>query len=342
MMEKTMWRKKGQEKNESVARESRGVFLDSLDRATTEDLGAAAPVRKKRKKLINGLSDILLLLCIGVFCICAATLIDSALDARHAKELYNNLSEGLFSENTQEDTVAYYGVLPLTKDYMAPNLTTLTELLRTGISGAVSSQVPVTTTYNLQIERLKIRLQEMQAQNPDIYCYIRIEDTVISYPVVLGEDNDFYLVHDPINRGYLDHGSIFADWRCDRRGIEYNRNTVLYGHHMSTGLMFANLTKFNDEEFFRSHLIYLYTTNGLYVYQPFSFFKTDKRHQYFRVIFDSEEDYNGFLQEMKACSQFETDIELTPADRILTLSTCTNITTSGRYCLQAKLIRIEK
>ena len=101
MMEKTMWRKKGQEKNESVARESRGVFLDSLDRATTEDLGAAAPVRKKRKKLINGLSDILLLLCIGVFCICAATLIDTALDARHAKELYNNLSEGLFSENTQ-------------------------------------------------------------------------------------------------------------------------------------------------------------------------------------------------------------------------------------------------
>lgn len=336
-----MWRRKKQGSGASPAEEKdRGVFLDSLDSATAEDLGAAEKPNKKKKRF-NALSDILLLLCLGIFCLCAVKLIDSALDARRAKNLYDGISDGLFSEDIQDEH-AYFGVLPLAQDLTAPSLINLTELLRSGIAGNIGSQVPITTTNNLQMERLKIRLRELQEKNPDIYAYIRIEDTVISYPVVLGEDNDFYLVHDPINRGYLDHGSIFADWRCNRRGIEYNRNTVLYGHHMSTGMMFAHLTKFNDEEFFRSHLIYLYTTDGLYIYQPFSFFKTDKRHQYFRVIFDSEEDYAGFLQEMQNCSQFETDIQLTTADRILTLSTCTNITTSGRYCLQAKLIRIEK
>ena len=91
MMEKTMWRKKGQEKNESVARESRGVFLDSLDRATTEDLGAAPPVRKKRKKLINGLSDILLLLCIGAFCICGCR-------RDHTGKLYGSKQPGTHHE----------------------------------------------------------------------------------------------------------------------------------------------------------------------------------------------------------------------------------------------------
>jgi sortase B len=182
----------------------------------------------------------------------------------------------------------------------------------------------------------------MKAQNPDIYGFIRIEDTNISYPFVLGEDNEFYLVHDAVQCGYLDSGAIFADYRCSKRGVEYNRNTVLYGHNMTRGTMFAELIKYNDEEFFRTHDIYVYTETGLYVYRPFSFFRTNERHQYFRVIFLSDEDYLGFMTEMQGLSMFETDIELTAADRMLTLSTCTNVTSSGRYCLQAKLIRIEQ
>ena len=59
------------------------------------------------------------------------------------------------------------------------------------------------------------------------------------------------------------------------------------------------------------------------------------------MIFDSEQDYANFLSEMQSYSMFATDLTLDTSDRILTLSTCTTIVPSGRYCLQAKLIKVE-
>ncbi|MBQ2733762.1 MAG: class B sortase [Clostridia bacterium] len=314
----------------------RGAFIDSLYAVTPEELGAIKK-KKAKRRLINGASDILLIGCIVVFIACAFTLVSGAMDAQIAEDIYSEAAEGLF----EEEGGSYYGAASLYKEHQSPSLYGVTDLLRLGISGEVSN-VTVSSGNNLQIERIRSRLKEMKAQNPDIYGYIKIEDTNISYPFVLGEDNEFYLVHDAIQRGYLDSGSIFADYRCSRKGVEYNRNTVLYGHNMTRGTMFAELIKYNDEEFFRTHDIYVYTETGLYVYRPYAFFKTNERHQYFRVIFLSDDDYLGFIKEMQSLSMFETDIELTAADRVLTLSTCTNITYSGRYCLQAKLIRVEQ
>jgi len=322
-------------KKQIAAPPDRGVFIDSLYAVTPEELGAHKK-KKVKKRLINGLSDVLLLGCLVVFVICAISLIGGAIDAEIASDIYGELAEGLFEAEDGD----YYGFASLKKEVTEPTLRNVTELIRLGISGEVSTNA-TTGDYNVQIERIKSRLREMKAKNPDIYGYIRIEDTNISYPFVLGEDNEFYLVHDPVNRGYLDSGSIFADYRCSRLGVEFNRNTVLYGHNMTRGTMFAELINYNDEEFFRTHNVYIYTETGLYIYQPFAFFKTTERHQYFRVIFLSDEDYLGFLAEMKACSIYETDVTFAPTDKIITLSTCTNIVSSGRYCLQAKLIKVE-
>ncbi len=322
-------------KNRIAVTPGRGAFIDSLYSVTHEELGAIKK-KKVKKRLINGASDILLIGCIVVFIACAVTLIGGAMDAKIAEDIYGEVAEGLF----EAEDGSYYGVAAMYKNHQSPTLYGVSDLLRLGISGEVSN-VTVSSGNNLQIERIRSRLKEMKASNPDIYGYIRIEDTNISYPFVLGEDNEFYLVHDAIQRGYLDSGAIFADYRCSHKGVEYNRNTVLYGHNMTRGTMFAELIKYNDEQFFRTHDIYVYTETGLYVYRPYSFFKTNERHQYFRVIFLGDDDYLGFLQEMQSFSMFETDTELTAADRILTLSTCTNITYSGRYCLQAKLIRVE-
>ena len=100
--------------------------------------------------------------------------------------------------------------------------------------------------------------------------------------------------------------------------------------------------KYLDKNFFDTHDIYIYTQTGLYVYRPYAFFKTVENHQYFRLIFTDDADYLAFLLDTRAYSMHESDIELTEKDRILTLSTCTNILPGGRYCLQAKLIRVEQ
>lgn len=63
--------------------------------------------------------------------------------------------------------------------------------------------------------------------------WININDTPIDYPIMKGNDNEFYLTRD-FNKEYLTSGSIFMDYRNE--GFQ-DRNTVIYGHHMRDGSM---------------------------------------------------------------------------------------------------------
>ena len=83
-----------------------------------------------------------------------------------------------------------------------------------------------------------IDLAALQAVNADVLGWLSIPDTAISYPLVQGADNDYYLAH-TWNRSSSAVGAIFMDARCasDRSGF----NTVIYGHRMNNGSMFASL-----------------------------------------------------------------------------------------------------
>jgi len=306
----------------------------SAEEEKSEEKGDEKQNKKAKKSGKNTLINVLIVFFCGVFVVSGALLVRGAFQSGKAKDIYSDVNSMMFSD---ED---YWGMLESEKDKAAPTLLNITELLRLGISGEVSGAPE--TMKNVELARIQARLGELKRSNPDIYAFIVIEDTNISYPVVLGEDNEFYLNHDPIYRNYLDSGAIFADWRCSERGVEYNRNTVLYGHNMSRGIMFHDIKKYVEKDFFDTHDIYIYTETGLYVYRPYAFFRTVENHQYFRLIFENDEDYLGFLLDTRSYSMHESDIEVTAKDRILTISTGTNIVPGGRYCLQAKLIRVEQ
>ena len=305
--------------------------------ASTEAISVSGEEKENKKAKKRGsdmLTNVLIVLFSGVFVVCGVLLVRGSLESGKAKDIYSDVNAMMFAGDE------YWGMYESDKDVSSPTLKTVTELLRLGISGEVSGAPE--KVENVELARTQARISELKRSNPDIYGFIVIEDTNISYPIVRGEDNEFYLNHDPIYRNYLDSGAIFADWRCRKEGLEYNRNTVLYGHNMSRGIMFHDLKKYVEKDFFDTHDIYIYTETGLYVYRPYAFFKTVENHQYFRLIFESDADYLGFLLDTRSYSMHESDIEVTEKDRILTLSTCTNILPGGRYCLQAKLIRVEQ
>ena len=86
------------------------------------------------------------------------------------------------------------------------------------------------------IEDLKEQAQELQETYPDAIGWIYVPDTNINYPIMQGEDNDFYLTHGTDGRS-LKCGCIELDYRCESR-LQNNFN-ILYGHNMKNGSMFA-------------------------------------------------------------------------------------------------------
>jgi sortase B len=183
-------------------------------------------------------------------------------------------------------------------------------------------------------------LASMTENYPDVFSYIEIESVDIAYPVTITDNNEYYLKR-AYNGEELKSGSIFADYRCSRE-IGDNRNLVLYGHNMSNGGMFHNVEQFNNEETFNNSLIKIYSQGKIYIYKPISFFSTTSTFQYFRTSFSSDDDFLAFANEMKAKSKHSSDIEIMPDTKLLTISTCTNLTLHGRYALHAALIEVEE
>ena len=78
--------------------------------------------------------------------------------------------------------------------------------------------------------------------NPDYRFWLNVDNTNIDYPVVQGNNNEYYLTHD-FNKNYLPSGSIFMDYR---NNFEEDNIIIVYGHHMRNKTMFGELEKFID------------------------------------------------------------------------------------------------
>ncbi|MBE5781316.1 MAG: class B sortase [Clostridiales bacterium] len=162
----------------------------------------------------------------------------------------------------------------------------------------------------------------LQAKNSDYVGWISIPKTVVDYPVVQGEDNQYYVTHTYENSSNS-AGAIFVDYR--NRGDFTDRNTVLYGHNMDNGSMFAALADYyKDKEFFLEHpVFYLYTPTMAYEVEVFSAYVGSAQGPH--LVFDFKDDaaYLKFVESMKNKSKFKTDVTVTANDRMVTLSTCT-------------------
>ena len=80
--------------------------------------------------------------------------------------------------------------------------------------------------------------------NPNVIGWIEIPGLSISYPVVQGTDNAYYL-HHLFTGEYNSSGSIFADWHNQPDFAD--PNTIVYGHNMKNGSMFGTLSHYQDQ-----------------------------------------------------------------------------------------------
>lgn len=152
--------------------------------------------------------------------------------------------------------------------------------------------------------------------NPDYKLWITIENTVIDYPVVQGEDNDFYLNHN-FYREESVSGTIFID---NRNNINEDRSLVLYGHNMKNGTMFTDINKFKDKDFFDNGIIKVIKGDKEYIYEVFSVFIEEANSISLKYKFGSNDEFNEYINNIKEKSIYTKEVE--NYSNIITLYTC--------------------
>lgn len=183
----------------------------------------------------------------------------------------------------------------------------------------------------------RVDFEELKKINPEIigWLYVEAIDT-INYPLVQTEDNAYYLNHTFKKTDNI-AGSIFLD--CDTKPNFTETNSVIYGHNMKNGSMFGKLNQFYDEETYeKSKYFWIYTEDLYYKYEIFSCTEVGAISESYQKQFETKWDFEDYLKRMQENSIIKTNTELTSADKIVTLSTCT-ASSDVRFVVQGKLVR---
>lgn len=179
----------------------------------------------------------------------------------------------------------------------------------------------------------------LQKDYPDIRGWLYAPGTEINYPVVQGKDNDFYL-HRLMDGADNAGGTLFMDYR---NSADFSsKHTLIYGHHMKDGSMFAALVNYADQAYYDEHpYLFLNTPNGNYRLDAVAGFVTLDDSRAYVMDFKSRAEFEEWYELMSSFSDFTSDVSFGPDDLIVTLSTCTYDYDNARYVLMTKLVPLD-
>lgn len=185
-------------------------------------------------------------------------------------------------------------------------------------------------------------LLELHEKNPDCVGWIQIEDTHIDYPVMYHPEEKNYYLRKNFNQEYDISGTPFISEICDPEDFD---NLIIYGHHMKSGAMFADLDKYKSESFYQKHKRIIYSTlHGDEIYEVMACFAvpvyTGNDFTYYAFTkAETPLEYKNFVDTCIKKSYYNTGVMAEYGDQLLTLSTCEYSHKNGRMVVVGKLIR---
>lgn len=182
-----------------------------------------------------------------------------------------------------------------------------------------------------------INFESLKEINDDAVAWIYSPDTVINYVIAQTYDNDYYL-HKKLDGSYASGGTLFADYHAS--GDFSDWNTLIYGHHMKDGSMFASIMNYEDQDYYEEHpVMYLYTPGMRYKMELIAGYTTDTADLVYQGV-NSKMGRNTLLTYALERSDFKTDVAVDEdsSDRLVTLSTCSYVYNDARYVLIGRLV----
>lgn len=171
--------------------------------------------------------------------------------------------------------------------------------------------------------------------NDDVLGWILVPGTNLSYPLVQGSDNSYYLNHS-WRKSRNSAGAIFLEQSNHSDLSDFN--TIVYGHRMNNRSMFGTLKYYKDQSYWHKHpSIYLTDDRGSHKYEIFAAYEVSVDSDTYRMSFPNDDAKQQFLDFCVSQSVIDTGVTPTVYDRVLTLSTCTGNGHATRWIVQAVL-----
>lgn len=194
-------------------------------------------------------------------------------------------------------------------------------------------------------EGMMAKYAYLYAINQELVGWVHIPESLIDVQVVQTGDNGTYLKKD-FYGNYSRYGCPCMDYRNDAKYL--NKNTILYGHHMSDGLVFADLKKYKEISGFQeSPIIEFDTLYRSYKFKVYAVLITNSKEKddngyifnYTVPEFGSNEKFMEYISEVDSRKLYTTGVDIQPTDKILTLQTCTYEFSDARLVVIGRMLR---
>ena len=177
---------------------------------------------------------------------------------------------------------------------------------------------------------LPFDFEKLKNINSDTVAWLQVANTHIDYPIVQTDNNSYYLNHSFYRQSNI-NGWIYEN-SLNSSSFD-DENTVIFGHNTNGYTMFSELRDIYNGIYGTDIRITVYLENSLINYKVFSIYLENPNN----TANISKYLNQAMLDEMSSKSKLKTDINVNEGDKILTLSTCNNVT-NDRLILHAKKI----
>ena len=198
--------------------------------------------------------------------------------------------------------------------------------------------------------------EALYALNPNMIGWLRIDGTIIDYPVVQTPEDeveylylDFYGDYNTNGTLIMDTDSVVGVGTAEfdyENGERPSTNLIIHGHTMKSGEMFGYLTRYEDEEYGKEHSVIVF--DSLYEhreYELISVFYTQiyypeeeafKFYEFFQA--DTQEEFDYWYDNIKELALYDTGVTAELGDEFITLSCCSYQVDDGRFIVIGKRV----